>query len=404
MGSRVLVAVLALAVLAGGAYVAAERGLLPFGGGDGPESAYARALRAELLTRIGRDGAFGYMVTLPSDAWSTGEGMAGLAALGDPADAKLVGDLSQYVLSRGVMRATGTGGSAFGGYPVGTGDTLGGGEPTGYAVAGIGLARARYGLGLDPETRRLSKFVLSQQNPDGSWSSVFSLGEGAARASATQDCLLALLALEAGEERPTPEVVEAVARAATYIGKTFDAKAGGWFPRQRRAWGGGKLIPGCSEAYAWLLLECGDYLRDAGAALPTVADTALLEYAKAFESQPHPLDFLPATDAEDYVFEVPSGEKTSWGGAGHRWSWVVWRALAVERLARMPANERAEDWKAERERLRNRMRELPAVISKSFTFHVAETLLMVSTLRDAPDDSPLRASLWRRLRAERKKA
>jgi len=400
---RAIAILLVLLVLVGGLALAAKNGLLPLGGGDGPEAAVAGALRKELHARLGRDGAFGYMVTLPSDAWSTGEGMAGLAAFGDPRDAALCGKLGEYILSRGVMRSNEKGAMAFGGYPVATGDTVGAGEPTGYAIAGIGLARARYGLNLDLEARRFLTFLIAQQNPDGSFGSVFSLGEQAARASAVQDCVLGLLTLEAGEEKPTPAAVEAITKAATYIGKSFDKKAGGWPPRQRRSWGGGKLVPGCSEAYAWILLECGDYLRDAGSALPTVADTALLDYAAAFEPQPHPLEFLPATDAEDYVFEVPSGEKTSWGGAGHRWCWIVWRMLAVERIAAMPGNARAEEWKAEATRLRNRMKELPQVLATSFTFHVAESLLMTSLLRDAPDGSTIRASLWRRLRAERRK-
>ncbi len=365
------------------------------GGGDETIDAAARALHQQVLARRSRDGADGYMVTFPSDSGSTAEALAGIAAFGDAGDKDLAASLARWILERdrAVHRPAPDGGAArFAGWPFSTGDTLASGEPTGYCVAAIAIARGRYDLPLEADTRRLARHLVAMQNPDGSFGTLFGVPD-TARASSVQNCLFGLLAADAVEKPPTPEVVEAVKKCTAYIGEGYDDKAKGWFPRRRRAWGQRKIIPGLSESYVWLLLESRDYLAAAGQKLPAPAEAALRDFAGALApSDALAPETLEAAEEEDYAFEIAPGETTGWHH-GARWCWLAWRALAVERLVHMPDNPRVPDWAAERERLRPKIAALPKALETGFTFHVAESLLMTGTLRARAPDDPERGSV-----------
>ncbi|GIW71810.1 MAG: hypothetical protein KatS3mg102_1352 [Planctomycetota bacterium] len=368
-----------------------------------PEARAVHYLRAELLARQAPGGTFGHMIHAAPDYWTTGEAAAALAACFEPADRERLRHQIAYCL-QGALAAPfpGTGLEApHGGWPLDlSADTIGGGEPSGWVGTAVGMAWLRLGAELHEAAARTRAFLLAIQNPDGSFSSVL-IGPQAARTSASQDCLLALLVLESVPPVPSPEGAAAIERAARWFGDTFDLEAGVWYPRVRRGWRQRHTVPGLSEMSAWLLLEARDVLARAGRALAPSATRALQQYAARYEPDRREelATVLPA-DRQDYQFDLPPGAVTMWGKFGHRWSWYVYRALCSTRLAASTGLPRTAAWAGEAAWLREQLPRYLQALRDAPTFQLAESLLMAAILAYRPLGHPARGSLVDLVRSE----
>jgi hypothetical protein len=386
-GALLVLALVALLALAGGLawwYASQPKS---------PEDAAALRLHAAVLERAGDEGLFGYVLGEPPDIWSTGEACGALAAYGDPGDHAFIRRMVDYTVETRLAEPMEGIDAPHGGWPIDPGDTIGAGEPTGWVCASVGLAWLRLGDDVLDAAQEARALLLALQNPDGSFSSVLS-GPEAARTSATQDALLAMLIHAAVARSDDAELLAAIERAAGWFGETYDPKARVWYPRVRHGWKSQATVPGCSETTVWLLLNARELLLEAGRKLPAKAEAALDSFAQGFRSD-HRDKLATAMPAErhDYQFDLPEGYVTTWGKFGHRWSWLPYRALCVARLASAAGTPRKREWQEEEAWLREQLGPFSMELGKLPTFQVSETLFMLSILRNRPVDHPKRGSL-----------
>lgn len=357
------------------------------------EQRVAARLHEATRERAGDQGLFGYQMGIPPDIWSTGEACAALAAYGDPDDLPFIRRMVDYTVQTRLPKPPPGYKVPHGGWPIDPGDTIGAGEPTGWVGCAIGMAALRLGKSVEPAVRDMRAMLLGLQNPDGSYSSVF-IGPEAARTSATQDALLALIVLTAASGGQDAAMLDAIEHACGWFGTTFDPQARVWYPRVRLGWKNRATVPGCSETTVWLLLEARDLLRAAGRELPPEARTALESFAEAFRPD-HRTNLRAALPADryDYQFDLPEGQRTTWGRFGHRWSWFPYRMLCVTRLANTPGLPRKAEWKREEAWLLEHLEPFAVDLKKLPTFQLSESLFMASIIASRPADHPRRGSV-----------